>query len=143
MPKKGVIPPQFLKHPPKSWKGDMRRIDAEARADIRESRSIGRTMSGKKKSHRGGKRNFHLLPDTLMAMGAIAPAVNPNNTLISDVMSGNFRAVPDDLIYGYTQVDNLKPAVLLVVAGYAAKVVGKATGLNRVRLPGLKEVKLL
>lgn len=98
---------------------------------------------GKKKGRSSGKRDVHLIPDVLMVTGALAPAINPDNSLIEDIATGNFRNIPGDLLYGYAQMDNLKPAVELVAVGAAAKVIGKATGLNRIKIPGLKKVRIL
>lgn len=73
MPKKGVIPPQFLKHPPRSWKKDMRRVRSEAKRDTtkrRRSTGYGAKMT-KRVRHKRPVRKIGAIPAIAEAGGVI------------------------------------------------------------------------
>lgn len=145
MPRKGVIPPQFLKHPPKSWKKDMPRVRAEAREDRKKARTDyrGTRMSKREKRRKSVKRDIHVVPDVLMTLGAIEPALNSGidwHYYPDKGLAGNLGYYADGIVGGYTNVDNLKTVAILELLGIGAKWLGKKTGLNRV---GSKDVRVL
>lgn len=148
MPRKGVIPPQFLKHPPKSWKGDMPEIRHEARSDRRGDRHYERSEKrmSKRDRRRGNKVKVHVIPAALATLAIATPFMAPDqngSTAISNLISvakgdtGNFQYVGMDIVDGVKQ--NLGTIVILGAASYAAKWLGKEFHLNKI---GTKEVRL-
>lgn len=68
--KKGVIPPQFLAHPPPSWKGEMKKIDREAKEDLRKTRRTRRSRGDRKMSRRTHSRKDKLKWGEALLFGA-------------------------------------------------------------------------
>lgn len=141
MSRKGVIPPQFLAHPPRSWKGDMPKIKREARADKRKPSKGARMPRKYRTRRRSGKRDFHLVPD-LAAVAAAGELLVP---AIQGVLSNGFdlQNLPNAIADGYKGGNwkyNAKVAAELGAAAVITKVVANKFGFNRIKL--MKKVNL-
>ncbi len=151
MPKRGVIPPQFIRHPPRSWMRDMPKIKKEARADIRRTSKKGISRVGsmprkERRSKRRYDRPVHILTDGLAVTGVAEITAPVWENLISGYKSGGLSGaltqVESALIYQGNIIDNpqVKTGAILLVASFASKVLGKHLNLNRI---GTKKVKLV
>jgi hypothetical protein len=138
MPKKGQIPPQFLKHPPKSWKGDMPEIRKEAKADKKKG---GVRMSKKDRVKHKREPVFHVVPDLFYA-GAAYELVGPALGNILEYRSEGLSGMLDPANVGYSvgmMTQNALPAAELAVTGIVIQKVAKWIGINRF---GSKRIKV-
>ena len=140
MPKKGVIPAGFLKHPPPSW----------GKGKGKKTGTRGNSMSGEKNSRRNKKGDIHVIPDAVGALAISLPFVTiaPGTSQSAlDVLAGMAKG-EQTLGQGFTNVltavsGNIMPDILpmaeLGILAVAFKWFGKKLGLNKV---GGKRVKI-
>lgn len=111
---------------------------------VRRSRKL---MSRKKEYHRKHKSEIHVIPDLFYASAAAIPFVTTTpESQTSAVDSLMMPGAPigervANFANASTQgaIQNIVPIAELAVIGWAARVLGKKLGLNRI---GTKEVKL-
>lgn len=149
MPKKGVIPKQFLSHPPKSWKGDMPKIRQEAKRDLRRAdKSRGKNMPRKDRKRRRPAKAVHVVPDAIALMAVAQPLINGQNTGGDTALhylltngGGDVGTTLEGTVWRVQQniVPAAKSAVVLGAVALGVKFLSKKTGLNRV---GTRELKI-
>lgn len=113
-----------------------------------ERRKTARRAYEHVRRHRRDKRDIHLIPDLLVAGGALYPALTTGQggpsigSYVNAVMRHEPTAPVSDYVantIGNYQGD-IFPVAELVIGGFVLKWVGKKTGLNKV---GTKKIKVL
>lgn len=90
-----------------------------------------------KKHRRAAPRPFHIVPDALAALAPVDVMMEADT--VNLVKQGEYGTAMNYLVTALTTPAFLKAPAILLVGSYAAKYIGKVTGLNRV---GGKKFKL-
>lgn len=131
MPKKGVIPKQFLKNPPKSW---------SKKASSGSSRVKNMSKKSNKGTRKNRKRDVHLVPD-ILAIAAPADLLVESQWFGGENLIANkqYETAFDYLITNATTISGLKTPAVLLAGSLVAKYLGRKFGLNKI---GTKDIKL-